>query len=98
MIINLSLTNSELYAGCETEEVAGKINLTTPVEEATNIIGRNINKIIDSIPASERDEVILTGAMAIWSYLIVFHAVVHKFKIVRYDDGKGNNVIVAKHG
>lgn len=91
--INLGLTNSVLYTGCKIEEVAGRLNLTTSVEEAINIVGRNIAAMeIDS------HEVVLTGPMAVWSYLIVFHAVVHKTAKVYYDDGRSGKVLIAAHG
>ena len=93
MIIDLSLKNKELYKDCEIEEVAGRLNLTTPINEAINIVGRNINNInIDP------EEVTLTGPMAVWSYLIVFHAVVHKTRKVHYDDGRNGKVLIAAHG
>lgn len=37
--LDLSLSNSALYAGCEIELVAGRANLTTPVNEAVNLVG-----------------------------------------------------------
>lgn len=95
-VINLGLTNSQLYSGCKVDEVAGRLNLTTPVEEAVNIVGRNIHSIVEA--TEDRDEVVLTGPMAVWSYLVVFHAVVHSFSRVVYDDGRGNRVVVAAHG
>ena len=95
-IINVSLTNTALYEGCNIEEVAGRLNLTTPVDEAVNIVGKNIAAIVAE--AADRDEVVLTGPMAVWSYLVVFHAVVHAFRRVYYDDGRGNKVLVAAHG
>lgn len=91
--INLGLQNTGLYAGCEIEEVAGRLNLTTPVSEAVNIVGRNIAAMNLS-----GDEITLTGPMAVWSYLIVFHAVVHRFRRVWYDDGRNGPVLVAAHG
>lgn len=94
-IINLGLNNEVLYANCEIEEVAGRLNLKTPVDEAVNIVGRNINKLINDV---DEREVTLTGPMAVWSYLVVFHAVVHRFSKVYYDDGRGNCVLVAAHG
>ena len=95
-IINLSLINTALYEGCNIEEGAGRLNLVTPVAEAVNIVGRNIATIVAA--TSERDEVVLTGPMAVWAYLVVFHAVVHAFRRVYYDDGRGNKVLVAAHG
>jgi hypothetical protein len=93
MIINLGLNNNQLYAGCEIEEVAGRLNLTTPIEDAINIVGRNINKM-----QIDPEEVELTGPMAVWSYLIIFHAIVHRTKRVFYDDGRNNKVLIAAHG
>lgn len=91
--IDLSLKNADLYEGCTIEEVAGRLNLTTPVEEAVNIIGRNIAALDLS-----GDEITLTGPMAVWAYLVVFHAVVHRFSRVYYDDGRSGPVLVAAHG
>jgi len=91
--IFLGLTNGDLYAGCQIEEVAGRLNLTTPVEEAVNIVGRNVN-----LMKIDPQEVILTGPMAVWSYLVIFHAVVHKTAKVYYDDGRNPKVILAAHG
>jgi len=93
MIIDLSLKNNDLYKGCEIEEIGGRLNLTTPVDEAVNIVGRNVNAM-----EIDKEEVILTGPMAVWSYLIVFHAVVHKTRVVKYDDGRSGSIVVAKHG
>lgn len=96
VVLDLSLANSELYAGCEIEEVAGRLNLKTPVAEAVNIVGRNVANIVKN--AGDRSEVELTGPMAVWAYLVVFHAVVHSFNRVYYNDGRGNRVLVAAHG
>lgn len=92
-IIDLSLNNKELYKGLKIEEVAGRLNLVTPINEAVNVLGRNINSM-----KVDGNEVVLTGPMAVWSYLVVFHSVVHRTKIVKYDDGRSGAVIVAKHG
>jgi len=95
--INLGLDNGKLYAGCEIVEVGGRLTLQTSPEEASNTVGRNCAQIIDSIPADDRQELVLTGPMAVWAYLVVFHQVVHKFGRVYYDDGRGNKVLVAQH-
>ena len=97
MKIDLSLHNAALYKGCEIEEVAGRLNLKTPIGEAVGLVGRNIAAIIQAIPPEARDSVTLTGPMAVWSYLVVFHAVVHTFAEVRYSDGR-NTVVLARHG
>ena len=94
----LSLDNSALYEGCAIDEVAGRLALLTPVGEAVNIVGRNAQQIIDALVADGIEELTLTGAMAIWAYLVVFHQVVHRFRRVYYDDGKPNGrVLIAAH-
>lgn len=93
--IDLSLNNSDLYVGCEVGEVGGRLTLMTPPKEATNIVGRNVMLMIES--CTERDRVILTGPMAVWSYLVVFHQVLHKFRQVFYDDGRSGEVLIAQH-
>ncbi len=98
MIINLGLDNADLYHGCTVETVAGRSNLTTPVKDAVNIVGVNIEKMLAEVPPADRVEVTLTGPMAVWSYLVVFHAVVHRFSKVWYDDGRSGAVLVAAHG
>ena len=91
--IDLSLKNEALYDGCEVEEVAGRLNLKTPVAEAVNIVGKNVADMNLS-----GDEITLTGAMAVWAYLVVFHAVVHRFNRVYYNDGRNDSVLIAAHG
>ena len=95
MKINIGLTNKELYQGCEIEEVGGRLTLVTDPVEAANIVGRNAQEIVDG--ADERAEVTLTGPMAVWVYLIVFHIVVHQFGKVYYEDGRGSRVLIAQH-
>jgi hypothetical protein len=98
MKIDMGLNNKVLYAGCDIEEVAGRLNLKTPVSDAVTIVGRNIAGIVDGTPPFERVEVVLTGPMAVWAYLVVFHAVLHRFAKVYYDDGRSGPVLVAAHG
>jgi len=93
MFINLGLENTELYAGCVIIEVAGRLNLITPVDKAINIVGRNIAKL-----EIDKQEVILTGPMAVWAYLVVFHSIVHKTRQVYYDDGRNGKFLIAAHG
>lgn len=95
MKLNLGLDNRELYAGCETTEVGGRLALVTPPAEAVNIVGRNANRIVDAVQA--RDEITLTGPMAVWAYLAVFHIVVHRFNKVWYNDGRNDSVLIAQH-
>jgi len=95
-VVDLSLNNTELYAGCEIEIVAGRANLKTPVAEAVELVGANISKWVSD--RDVRETVTLTGPMAVWSYLVVFHAVVHAFREVQYNDGRNGSVVVARHG
>lgn len=91
--INLSLQNNDLYKGCEINEVAGRQNLITPIAQAIEIVGRNVNKL-----NLHGEEITLTGPMAVWAYLIIFHAVVHCYSKVYYDDGRNGAVLIAAHG
>ena len=99
MQIDLSLgAHLSLYKGCDIETVAGRGNLKTPVADAVNIVGRNIEALLATLPPTEFGEVTLTGPMAVWAYLIVFHAVLHRFRRVYYDDGRSGPVLIAAHG
>jgi hypothetical protein len=98
IIFDLSLNHAGLYDGCEIQEIAGRLTLMTPVGEAANLIGRNARKIVERLAADGVEEITLTGAMAIWAYLIVFHSAVHRFRRVYYDDGKPQGkVLIAAH-
>lgn len=96
--LDLSLTNLILYRDCAIESVAGRLNLTTPVIDAVNIVGRNVNEWVRTLRPEEKTDITLTGPMAVWSYLIIFHAVVHTFAKVYYDDGRTGPVLIAAHG
>ena len=91
--IDLSLNNKKLYEGCEVTEVAGRLNLVTPISEAINIVGKNVHNM-----NLHGDEITLTGPMAVWAYIIIFHEVVHRFNKVYYSDGRNPAVLVAAHG
>jgi hypothetical protein len=95
--IDLGLSNAALYAGLRVEEVGGRLTLMDKPAEAANTVGRNAQAVVAATPAEGRDVVVLTGPMAVWAYLIVFHVIVHAFGEVWYDDGKGNRVLIAKH-
>jgi hypothetical protein len=96
--LDLSLINTQLYIGCEVREVAGRLALMTPVGDAVNTVGRNAKQIVDQLVADGVEELTLSGAMAIWAYLVVFHCVVHRFRRLYYDDGKPNGkVLIAAH-
>jgi len=94
--IDMGLTNETLWAGCSIIQVGGRENLVTVPSDAIEIIGANVRRMLAQV--TDHEEVTLTGPMAIWSYLVVFHAVVHKFIRVYYDDGKGSKTLIAQHG
>ena len=91
--IDLSLNNKKLYENCEINEVAGRKNLATPISEAINIVGKNVHNM-----NLHGDEITLSGPMAVWAYLIIFHEVVHRFNRVYYNDGRNDSVLIAAHG
>jgi hypothetical protein len=93
MILDLSLTNEHLYAGLDVQRDAGKLNLRTPIGTATAVMGENLQQM-DIDP----EEVVLTGPMAIWAYLVVFHSIHGRTKRIYYQDGVGNRILVAAHG
>lgn len=95
MKINLGLDNEVLYEGCEVQSVGGRLTLVTPPQEAAFYVGRNVENLIKE--EKDRSEVILSGPMAIWAYLVVFHSVVHRFGKVFYEDGQGREILVAMH-
>jgi hypothetical protein len=98
VIFDLSLNNQSLYEGCEIQEVAGRLVLMTRPSEAINIVGRNARQLVDEMVKDGVEEVTLSGGMAIWAYLVVFHIVLHRFRRIYYDDGKANGkVLVAAH-
>jgi hypothetical protein len=93
MTLDLSLANHELYAGLKIEILAGKPTLLSPPDEAMRLMRENLErKRIDP------EEIILTGSMAIWAYLVVFHFLHGKTKRIYYEDGRGQRVLVAAHG
>lgn len=86
-----------LYAGLGVTEVGGRANLPNAMSaDVLNAVGRYVAQQIES--ENNREEVILTGPAPVQIYLVVFHAVVHRFKIVKYVDGRGGEAIVAQHG
>ena len=103
MKIDLSLSNAALYAGCEIETVAGPASIKTPrtiiktpVADAVNLVGINIEHMLSERVRADNQDVTLTGPMDdAWAYLVVFHAVLHRFNRVHYDDGRSGPVLIA---
>lgn len=93
MTLDLSLANAQLYAGLRVETQAGKLTMLSPPDEAIRVMLSNL----DTMPI-DHDEVVLTGGMAIWAYLAVFHFLHGKTKRIFYEDGRGQRVLVAAHG
>lgn len=93
MTLDLSLSNRALYDGLDVQVLAGKLTLVTPPAEAIPVIAANVPKL-----EIDPNEVTLTGGMAIWAYLVVFHLLHGKTRRIIYDDGRGTRVLVAAHG
>lgn len=93
MILDLSLSNGNLYTGLQIQELAGRPALVTPPEEAIPVLVGNLQRL-----QIDPDEVVLTGGMAIWAYLVVFHFLHGKTRKIYYEDGRGNRILVAAHG
>jgi hypothetical protein len=68
LILDLSPSNRVLYVGLEVQELAGKPTLLTPPNEAIPVLLANLRGL-----EIDPEEVVLTGGMAIWAYLVVFH-------------------------
>ena len=93
MILDLSLANGALYAGLDIQQLAGKATLLTPPAEAIPAISTNLGAM-----AIDPEEVVLTGAMAIWAYLVVFHLLHGRTRRIYYQDGRGDRLLIAAHG
>ncbi len=93
MILRLSLDNDALYRGLDIVVDAGKRNLRTSAAEAIPVMVANLEQM-----DVDRDEVVLTGGMAIWAYLVVFHALHGRTRRIVYEDGRGERIVVAAHG
>ena len=93
MTLDVSLGNENLYRGLEVELLAGKPTLLTPPAAAIGTISANLEGM-----TIDPEEVVLTGGMAIWAYLAVFHHLHGRTKRIWYEDGRGQRVLVAAHG
>lgn len=93
MTLDLSLQNEALYAGLPIETVAGKLTLLASPAEAIAVLGPNLAALV-----VDPEEVTLTGSMAIWAYLVAFHALHGRTRRIWYQDGRGERVLVAAHG
>ena len=96
MILDLSLKNKKLYAGCELIRVGRQRRLVTPPAVAAGHIRHNVLKLINVESEDERADIVLTGRAEAWGYLIVFSVVAGKFERVLYDDNLGNVVLVSR--
>jgi hypothetical protein len=91
--------NNPLYAGLGVVEVGGRANLPDATSaKVVNVFGAAIAEAVAQIPAHLRGEVVLTGPAPVQLYLVAFHGVLHAFRTVRYQDGRGGDVVVAQHG
>jgi hypothetical protein len=93
LILDLSPSNRVLYVGLEVQELAGKPILLTPPTESIPVLLENLRGL-----EIDPEEVVLTGGMAIWAYLVVFHYMHGRTRRIVYEDGRGDRVLVAAHG
>lgn len=91
--LDLSLTNDRVYRGLAIESLAGKLTLVTEPDQAIGVITANLAQI-----AIDPEEVVITGSMAVWAYLVVFHYLHGRTKRIYYQDGIGRLILVAAHG
>jgi hypothetical protein len=91
--LDLSLSNSDLYAGLDVQELAGRPTLVTPPQVAIPVLLRNLSTF-----AIDSEEVTLTGGMAIWAYLAAFHFLHGRTKHIYYENGRGERILIAAHG
>lgn len=105
MIIDLSLSNTGLYQGCQIEtDAAGRATLVTPHAEAMNLIGANLGRMLSD--DDHGSACTLTGIVPVWTHIYgcddvhsfcfpyVFRAVCSKFSSVYYDDGRGTKSLI----
>ncbi len=58
--LNLGLDNSAVYQGCKiTEFEPGRFRLETPRDSAVVIVAANLLKILQTVPVSDRDMLVL---------------------------------------
>lgn len=93
MKLDLSLENRTLYEGLAIQRLAGRLTLVSAPDEAIDVLCRNLRRM-----EIDPEDVTLTGSMAIWAYLVVFHYLHGRTKRIHYEDGKGNRILVAAHG
>ncbi|MEP7009314.1 MAG: hypothetical protein ABJC13_03230 [Acidobacteriota bacterium] len=93
MTLDLALTHEPLWRGLAIENLAGKLTLTTPPAVAIPVLAANLSAL-----EIDPEEVVLTGGMAIWAYLVVFHQLHGRTRRIVYRDGRGQEILVAAHG
>jgi hypothetical protein len=93
VILDMSLTNRDLYAGLDVQLTAGRPTLLTPADSAIPVLLANLARL-----SIDPQEVVLSGGMAIWAYLVVFHYLHGRTTRIFYEDGRGAKVLVAAHG
>ena len=87
------LASHPIYHGLKVELLAGKATLVTPAAEAIPILAANAESL-----AYDPVEVTLTGPMAIWAYLVIFHVLHGRTKRIYFEDPRQGRILVAAHG
>jgi len=88
MILDLSLQNRRLYAGCRVRGKHSHLHLETPPDQASAIIETNLRHILEEVPDDDGGEIVLTGRIPTWVYLVVYEAARERFDRVSQHDGR----------
>jgi hypothetical protein len=96
MIIDLCLSNQELYLGCKIIPVPNgsskaRLNLTTPIQDAVDIVKKNLRSILEK--ELIHDEIILTGGTKLEIYLAVCAIVAPLATTIIHQNGKKKTII-----
>ena len=100
MKIDLEFGNEELYLGCDICEEGGERVIKTLPHFIKSIIKANVKRIIES-DKGNHEEIILFGPLVasndIWIYMIVSHVVIHHYRKIWYDNGRGDYILIAQN-
>lgn len=88
MILDLGLENKKLYAGCRVRGKHTRLHLETHPTEAIPVIVANLQQILAEIPDDDGGELVLTGRMPSWMYLVAYEVARNNFDRVSQYDGR----------
>lgn len=88
MILDLGLENEKLYDGCRVRGRRPRLHLETSPIDAGPIVEANLRKILAEVPADDGGELVLTGRMPAWIYLLAYEVARDSFDRVSQYDGR----------